>query len=358
MYNKNKGLDIFRVFSLLLVVVYHVWVVTNNQSSFNNIVLDTFVPLGGEIGVTAFFVLSGCTIYLSLTHNKRDYLSFIKKRFARVAPEYYISILIIVLFRPVYFTWPYIKQLIATLTFTQNIIPSIHAVNGVLWTMSVTMCFYLLAPLFLNIINKSNIWIVLIACVIITIISKVIFFHYIGKGGIVTDWFWLSRMTIVTDLDNFVFGMVAGRYMSEPKKSYKWNSLMTIVGTIITLFIISRLGIKNGIHTDNLSGYIWHTLVAACLSLQVLALGRINENSRFVYLNKVVRVLSDNQYGIYVFHLLIISTSYPYFSAYRYDTLAMMAILLGSSVTLSLIISIFIRKVLCRQICRRFKLIN
>lgn len=357
MYNKNKGLDIFRVLSLLLVVIYHVWVVTNNQYSFNNIVLDTFIPLGGEIGVTAFFVLSGCSIYLSLTNNTRDYLSYIKKRFIRVAPEYYISVLIVVIFRPIYFTGQYLKHLIATLTFTQNIIPSLYAVNGVLWTMSVTMCFYLLAPLIFRIINKFNMGSVSIVFMIITVMFKAIFFHYLGTSGIVSDWFWLSRMTILTDIDNFVFGMVAGKCIVDSQRAYKW-SFFNIVVTIIMLFLICRLGLKNGIHTDNLSGYFWHTLVAGCLALQLFFFGMSNADSRFVRINKVLSIISDNQYGIYVFHLLIISTLYPYFSAYRFDTLAMMAILLGSSVTLSLIISIFIRKVLCRQICRRFTFKN
>ncbi len=310
---RNEGLDIFRVCSLLLVVIYHVWVITSNYYCFHNILLDTIIPLGGEIGVTAFFVLSGCTIYLSLSRKKNNYICYIKKRFYRVAPEYYVSVFIVIFFMeegPGYITWQGLKHLIATLTFTQNILPSLGAVNGVLWTMSVTMCFYLLAPLLYKIIDKSNIYVFLIVSIMFTIFSKYIFFHILGTGGIVSNWFWLSRQTIFTDLDNFAFGMVVGRIVySDRKFAYK-SSIFFIACAFIALIIICRIGLKYGIHTDSISGYTWHTLVAMCISIQMLALGVMHIPDGCGYVKKMIHILSSNQYGVYVFHLLIVKNMF------------------------------------------------
>lgn len=63
---RNENVDLFRAVSLLMIVVYHAWVLTGSQPIGIG-VLDQTILYWGEIGVTAFFLLSGYGIFHSLS---------------------------------------------------------------------------------------------------------------------------------------------------------------------------------------------------------------------------------------------------------------------------------------------------
>ena len=85
--SRNKNVDVFRACALLTVIIYHCWVLTGSRS-FAFSWLTNFVALGGESGVTAFFVLSGFGIFYSLdsmaNHGGINYPAFMKKLFVRI----------------------------------------------------------------------------------------------------------------------------------------------------------------------------------------------------------------------------------------------------------------------------------
>ena len=58
---RNENVDLFRAVSLLMIVVYHAWVLTGSQPT-GIVVLDQIILYWGEIGVTAFFLLSGYSV--------------------------------------------------------------------------------------------------------------------------------------------------------------------------------------------------------------------------------------------------------------------------------------------------------
>ena len=58
---RNENVDLFRAVSLLMIVVYHAWVLTGGQPTGIG-VLDQTILYWGEIGVTAFFLLSGYSV--------------------------------------------------------------------------------------------------------------------------------------------------------------------------------------------------------------------------------------------------------------------------------------------------------
>ena len=98
---RNKGVDIFRTIALLLVLIYHAWTVCG-MPAINSSIVKLLVGFGGEIGVTAFFCLSGFGIYHSLASMERKgqltFQNHIKKRWLRVAPQYYLNLMVLVLF--------------------------------------------------------------------------------------------------------------------------------------------------------------------------------------------------------------------------------------------------------------------
>lgn len=305
---RNVGIDAYRVFVLLLVIVYHLWV-CNGAVSINNIFLNSIVSLGGEVGVTGFFVLSGWSIYGVLNRKKEKYSSFIKNRFFRIAPEYYLSVMIVVFFTSGagWLSKEGIPSIIATLLFVQNSIPNLAAVNGVLWTMSVTVMFYLIAPFIYKLFLKFGLYITIVA-IILTIFMKYIFLHY-GSLIVVDNSFYLSRQTILTDLDNFVLGMTIAYLNQKGIDKFFTDNFRNVVGLLCSfggIVIYGIIGKNYGIHTDNLSGYTWHSIIAILMALNLYYWGSIKISNYENFSIKIISFFSKHQYGIYIFHLLVI----------------------------------------------------
>lgn len=93
MKTRNYGIDCYRVLMLFWVIIYHLWVI-NGRMPIQNICVQSLITLGGEIGVTGFFVLSGWSIFYAVERRER-YWEYIKRRLFRIAPEYYLSVLIV-----------------------------------------------------------------------------------------------------------------------------------------------------------------------------------------------------------------------------------------------------------------------
>ena len=93
--NVNK----IRAIACLSVLFYHCYALCNHTISIP--IIEWILPLGGEIGVTAFFVLSGYGIYSSLyIQDKKQktatFNSFMRKRFQKLAPHYYFNLFFLI----------------------------------------------------------------------------------------------------------------------------------------------------------------------------------------------------------------------------------------------------------------------
>ena len=96
MTNRLKSLDALRAIAALLVFFYHL----------EELSLAPWTPFlsWGWIGVDLFFLLSGFFIGLNVLGSRNwSFSSFIFRRFKRIAPAYYFSILVIVCLSAGYF---------------------------------------------------------------------------------------------------------------------------------------------------------------------------------------------------------------------------------------------------------------
>lgn len=311
---RNYNVDIIRCASLFIMLIYHCWVKIGFPNISNSIVA-TFVSLGGEIGVTGFFVLSGYGIWCSLHRldqsNQLSFGYFVKKRVNRIAPQYYLCLIVTLLFTSsaVYLSKEHIVNILAHFLFIHNVsINYSGAINGVLWTMAIIFQFYLFAILLYKGLKKYKEWLGL-ATIIFTILAKALSYFLLDKivgEDFATYSFWIGRQQLFTTLDNFVIGMAVAKIIEEKKLHF--SSIVYKIGIVIAivlLYVVCRMGLQHGIHTNNLSGYTWHSLLAVVIGLMVLCVGSLNAvQNKFI--NKIIVGCSNCEYGIYLWYLVVI----------------------------------------------------
>lgn len=309
----NRNLDIVRGITILIIVMYHIYAIMNSSGYGPSIyipILTQLLMYGGEIGVTLFFMISGYGIYSSLKHKettegKIQYLPYIKRRFIRIAPQYYISlgVLICITGQAALASTQGIKHIFTHVFFVHNFGVDTHgSINGVLWTMGTIVQFYIISVLLYKLVKKNSL-LALVMSIIVTISFKYIFFHIIG-----TEQYFVYGRQVVTALDNFVIGMVLAKYFNEHENINvkQWSKILLFIGSMamLSLFIYIT-GQRWNIYQDSWVGYCWHSLLAVILAVVILSFSRIKFNHESVPV-KCVHYISGVQYGIYIWHLVII----------------------------------------------------
>lgn len=313
---RNQNVELFRAIALLLVVLYHCWI-QSGGAAIGNIFVDTILPFGGSIGVTAFFVLSGYGIFRSLDkHPVKDLVEFKEyflHRFHRIAPQYYLSLAVaLLLSEGVYFSNAGVGSIISHIFFVHNFSIDWHgSINGALWTMGVTVQFYLIAPILYFFVCRFPIKTMVIS-VLITTLSRIVIFTAITDQTdpeSLRSWMlFIYGRQLISSLDNFVVGMTVSCFATKrggEEEQKKW--ICAILAGLVAIFSLCRWGGNYGINSDTLCGYIWHTLLALNLGVILFALHIQRPNNNGGPIKKALLKIARYEYGIYVWHLLIIN---------------------------------------------------
>lgn len=159
-------IDVMRAASALLVVAYHVIVLTPWDVRLTEGVL--LITHMGWIGVECFLVISGFVITQSLLREQALHPTGYRRRFAirrlgRIAPLYLLTSVLFVLFvrrdllaAPAEHQW---LQLVTHLLFVHNLHPATAgAINGPSWTIALEMQFYVLVALLAPWLARTTWW--------------------------------------------------------------------------------------------------------------------------------------------------------------------------------------------------------
>ncbi|EOU2547612.1 TPA: acyltransferase [Vibrio parahaemolyticus] len=150
---RYENLDLLRGLAALSVLLYHYLYHYSNIYDLN---YGIKVFALGKFGVVLFFVLSGFVIFTSL-NNGQSRFSFVKKRFLRLFPTYWICIsltFIITTFYGLPGREVDFQTYIVNLTMLQNLI-GVRNVDGVYWTLTYELLFYMFSCVFL--FRKNNV---------------------------------------------------------------------------------------------------------------------------------------------------------------------------------------------------------
>lgn len=158
--NRINELDSLRGIAALMVVLYHYTFRFHEKYSYS-FLYDFFNFKYGHLGVELFFMISGFVIFMSIKNITKP-IDFLKKRFYRLYPLFWLSLLfttLVMCFFPLPDTKQSVFQFIANLTMLPSLFKQ-NAIDGVYWTLKIELFFYLFVLILLLVKQqKKIIWI-------------------------------------------------------------------------------------------------------------------------------------------------------------------------------------------------------
>lgn len=224
--NRITVLDSLRGIAAVAVMLFHFTFFYNQVYSNLNISKHLTV-FWGHYGVQLFFMISGFVIFMSIK-NLKSPLVFLKKRFYRLYPTYWICLTITSLFL-VFFPNDIFKitfqQFIGNVTMFQGLL-KIDNLDGSYWSLLPELLFYIMIAFLLlfnlqgHIVRVCSVWLILI-------------------------FLNLFRPSIVEVLLNLRFGVFFITGIMFYRIYMKQNSfveyLLIIVSLILSYFIFDKL---------------------------------------------------------------------------------------------------------------------
>lgn len=230
----------------------------------------------GEESVFIFFIISG--FLFGYIHKNIVWRDFVKKRFKRLAPMYYIAvftgIIVTITFQTSidgYFKLSdvILYYLFFMPQFAKYYHPEVLGYLDVLWSIGVEMMFYAIVPF----IDRLNIRSLIFAAILSSIAVTFLGFHS-WKGY----------------LDFMLIGYAVGRY----RKTFYYYGFEKFSLFSMLLLLLLLISPFNGIY------YTYILIFSFSLFLLVMPLKTTE------YKRKILSLLAKNSYSFYIFHMFYI----------------------------------------------------
>ena len=150
--NKIDNIQFLRLFAALAVVFFHSSKYLERLVGESASLIVTFFNPIGAIGVDIFFVISGFVITYSQSNRVRKYMPFLKERFLRISPIYYVYTSIVIFLSILFGSDSILTDgslnmglIFCSVTYTCQILGYQNPIILVGWTLEYEMAFYLLA---------------------------------------------------------------------------------------------------------------------------------------------------------------------------------------------------------------------
>lgn len=313
---KFEQIDILRGLAIIMVIVVHVSQIISGDLVFKSIYAY------GQMGVQMFFLASAFTLSYSMDYRhaeKNAIKFFFLRRFFRIAPGYYIGIIIYFLLGVLlnYFSTsdslglnheP--KNIIINILFLNGLFP--EANNNVVpdgWSIGTEMIFYLIFPLifkFYKIFEKKRILYLSFPVIylILLLIFQIILIKVLGKNAVIfsnNNFFYYS---IVNQLPVFLLGMSMYFAFKDRLLSNMQGNEVLIISLLASFLSLSlmNLEIANYYYVFALTPFI------SGISFFFLFAWLVNRGTR----NNLLEKTGLLSYSCYLIHFIFIY----YFSKY------------------------------------------
>ena len=303
-----RPIEFLRSFSALGVVWVHSWALYQNPSlSLGKIDVFKIVSFVGN-GVDFFFVISGFLMYLALQRKEFSmvtYANFIKKRFLRIAPLYYISILVYFL------VFKFLQN--QDISFKDVVIDALFLNNHfkvniayTFWSLAVEWLFYLIIPfLFIFKSRKKQIYTFLLICLV-----SIIRLYQVEAS---------SKLFLTPDMPlplfiEFGWGILMGMIITNDawklKFQVKQSWLNLLIGFGILYFgrvmRLTELVENAGSYAIFLKVFSGPIMTFGFAYIMWMLIGSIGKFNGFVE-HRFFQFMGRLSFGIYIWHVLILS---------------------------------------------------
>ena len=326
------GADGLRAIACLLVVWHHTAQKLNPEGASPIVQALHFLGMRGEVGVSLFFVLSGCLLSLPFWMSfvqKREFPSIMRyaaNRAARIAPAFWLNLILCTILAVTVFDLEFSWQRLLSAMFFVNsykyetFFPA--ELNGPLWSIGLEVSCYLLLPIvlfFLIKVAKSTTQ--AIAGLGVTILSlqllNPLFIQLFMTDNEQKGWefgmvggakLWLPYWNIGSFFSQFLIGSLAAlvivhlRAKQMPTKRV-YDFLFMISSSLAVGLVISRLtpGAPDAFTQQPYVSPFFALLMAAALvfASQSVYVAGFLDNRLFAWLAKL-------SFGIYLWHVVVI----------------------------------------------------
>jgi hypothetical protein len=331
MNTRIKGADGFRSVACILVLYHHVFQRLNPAISPRWIEILHYMGMRGEIGVSVFFVLSGCLLatpfwnaFIGNTPQPK-LRTYFQNRAARILPGYYLllglSTFLAVKIIDFKIVWSrIISGILLVSHFHWNTFFA-SELDPPLWTITLEIWSYILLPLVLfSIFRKARtvkaaaigmgIWIVFLQSLQPLIIKFFMTDDYLK--GWENGWaggakLWLPYWNLASFFTQFLLGACAALYIANKKskgtkasRKYDW---LTATGILLAFVLIeTRLtpGVPDAITRQPYISPVYAALVAFALA-NVPFSKYISEFLEKKFFKRVATL----SFGLYLWHYMI-----------------------------------------------------
>ncbi|RYY59541.1 MAG: acyltransferase, partial [Chitinophagaceae bacterium] len=297
-----QSIQLLRGVACMLVVLFHAGgLFARSGTAF----LGNFFAFGGS-GVDIFFTLSGFIIAytgLKTTGRTSNITAFLRKRFIRIYPIYWFVITGLLLLQIVLpqFGQSGYSLSPSNILSTYLLLPGHQMLNGVSWSLTNELFFYLLFCTAFFIKNRQVLFALTVAYLVFLLV------YAVAIPGSSTGGPWHELLTTPMNIEFFLGVLVAVFFQRIPSPA---SRPLLISG--ILLFIAAGVASNDGMRLSD--GALTRVFCFGLPSVLIIAgLARM-ESHQPIKVNRVFRELGDASYSLYLIHLPLLAAAMRFIS--------------------------------------------
>ena len=309
------GLDLMRAMAICMVLCSHIlWIYNPNDG-----IIRQLFALFGFLGVEFFFILSGFLIGKILygIYTKENYsitsaLYFLKRRWFRTLPNYFLILLINII---ITFSLGYsMPKLGLYFVFLQNGFSKMPSFFPESWSLSVEEWAYIILPISLLLLsflykpkskNRFFLWIVLV--LIALFMGFKICYQLNTQTTTLDIWNVSLKSVAVYRLDAIFMGVLCSWISINYEKNWaKYKLQSAMIGGLIMMFMYFGMGFLRIL--PETYPFVWNVVYLPLASLSIAFLVPLFSQleTTISILKRPVVFISKISYSIYLLHYSVI----------------------------------------------------
>lgn len=255
-------------------------------------------------GVPIFFMISGCLVADSFSKS-RSLVNYFWKRALRIFPGLWVCLgvsYILVAVRGELDSVSLIPKTLVWLAMQGSILQFVNfyvnpgVTNGVLWSVSTELQFYILLPAFFVLIKRVLDGRVLIGCIVVLAFLSGLFHQWVLEHQLelLPRLFPTLYASILANAYCFLFGLIF----------YLWrNKLLMLVSGRWAFCLVAYLALRMSLTMLGVTAGVVHSTVLAVIVYALLAGVVFSTAFSFVTVAKSTLKGNDFSFGIYLYHM-------------------------------------------------------